>query len=126
MKKPKIMIIDDNKLILEITGDYFENAGFEVVKRDQALGAAVAIIDERPDCVLLDINMPAISGAEIMKLIKKHYEKEIKVFFYSEQEESALKKLVEETGADGYFRKSHKREEVLAVVREAIAPWTRV
>lgn len=121
--KQKIMIIDDNNLILEVIGDYFEEAGFTVVKRDQALGTSTAVYEEQPDLVLLDVNMPTLSGDELVGLIKDNNKKEIKVFLHSEQDEWTLRKLVEKTGADGFFKKSDNREELLRIVQKALERW---
>ena len=120
MKKPKIMIVDDDNLILEISGDLFANAGYEVLKRNMGIGTAVAVMNEQPDCVLLDVNMPGISGDMIVPLIKNNNEKEIKVFFHSNQDDLALKKLAQETGADGFFRKSGNWNGLLTMVQRAI------
>lgn len=122
MKNKKIMIVDDDKLILEITGDHFEKAGYIVVKRDRALGTSTAVFEEQPDCVLLDVNMPTLSGDELVGLIKENNKKDIKVFFHSEQDEWSLKKLVEKTGADGFFKKSSDREGLLRMVQRALSP----
>ena len=122
MKNKKIMIVDDNKLILEITGDHFEDAGFTVIKRDRALGTSTAVYEEQPDCILLDVNMPTLSGDELVGLIKENNKKDIKIFLHSEQDEWSLKKLVEKTGADGYFKKSSDREGLLRMVQMALSP----
>lgn len=121
MKNKKIMIVDDNRLILEITGDHFEEAGFIVIKRDRALGTSTAVYEEQPDCVLLDVNMPALSGDELVGLIKENNKKDIKVFLHSEQDEWTLKKLADKSGADGFFKKSSDREGLLRMVETAIS-----
>lgn len=121
--KQKIMIIDDNKFILEVMGVFFEEAGFAVVKRDQSLGTSAAVYEEQPDCVLLDVNMPTLSGDELVGMIKENNKKTIKVFLFSEQDEWSLKKLVDKTGADGFFKKGTSKEEMLRVVQKSLERW---
>ena len=123
MGKSKIMIVDDNRLILEVVGDYFEEAGFDVVKRDSALGTSTAVYEEQPDCILLDVNMPTLSGDEMVEMIRNSSKKDVKVILHSEQDEWDLKKLAEKTGADGFFKKSGNREVLLKMVQKAISPW---
>lgn len=54
------MIVDDNKLLLQITKDIVENEGYQVITRENPIGTTLAIRNEKPDCLLLDVNMPAL------------------------------------------------------------------
>jgi len=47
---------------------------------------------------------------------------DIKIFFHSDLDELSLKKLVEKTGADGFFKKSSDREGLLRMVQMAVSP----
>ena len=62
---PKVMIVDDENTVLEITGAVLEDHGYRVIKRESALGTSLAILREKPDVVLLDVNMPGLSGDRI-------------------------------------------------------------
>ena len=120
MKKPKLLIVDDNNLVLEITGDLFLEAGFDIVKRKNPVGTTAAVRKEMPDCVLLDINMPLLSGEKIVPLIKNNRKNDVKIILYSDLPESELARIAEETGADGYITKSRSKEEIVEKVRSAI------
>ena len=121
MDKPKIMIVDDNNLILEITGDLFEEAGFHVVKRNSPLGTTAAVNQEKPDCILLDVNMPALSGDKIVGLLKGKRSGGMKILLHSDRGEEELQRLAMETGADGFVKKSGDKGVLVAKVRAAIA-----
>ncbi len=121
MGKSRIMIVDDNNLILEITGDVLEEAGFEVIKRSNPMGTTAAVKHEKPDCILLDINMPGLSGDKLVDLIKKNNGEKIKIILHSDRCEAELKKMTDETGADGYFKKSWGKDLLVKKVRSILS-----
>ena len=120
MGRPKVMIVDDNNLILEITGDLFLEAGFDVIKRNSTIGTSAAVLQEKPHCILLDVNMPALSGDKMVGLLKKNKSLESKIFLYSDMCEMELTRLATETGADGYFNKSGDKNHMVEKVRSLI------
>ena len=120
MNRPKVMIVDDNNLILEITGDLFAEAGFDVVKRNKSLGTSAAVMEEKPHCVLLDVNMPGLSGDRMVDIIKKNNSSGIKVYFHSDMGEAELIQMVTSTGADGFFRKSGDKDEMVRKIRSSL------
>jgi len=66
----KILVIEDNELNLMLFGDLLEDEGYSVVKcpeGDKAYGVAKEC---QPDLILMDINLPGMSGYEIVKLVK--------------------------------------------------------
>ncbi len=106
MNKPLIMVVDDCEITLKATKRYLENAGFEVIVRSHAIGTTSQIMNKRPDCVLLDVSMPGLMGTDITKILRQNNLNDIKVVLYSGKEESELRHLVIECGADGYIKKS--------------------
>jgi DNA-binding response OmpR family regulator len=80
MDKPKILLIDDEKDILEIFKKGLEIKGFEV---DAFSSSAEAIIRFKPfhfDFVITDIRMPGLNGLELYRLIRQQDDK-VKIFF---------------------------------------------
>lgn len=120
MSKPKIMIVDDNNFILEITGDLFQEAGFDVVKRSSPLGTSAAVQKEKPHCVLLDVNMPALSGDKMVGLIKKNNSAGLKIYLHSDRCEEELTQLATKSGADGFFKKGGDKSLMLEQIRDSI------
>src|SRR5882724_2147951 len=66
-----ILIIDDNAVVLEMTRSTLEMAGFRVLIRDRTEGAIGTILQERPDLVLLDVNMPNVSGDSLADVLSR-------------------------------------------------------
>lgn len=67
----RIMIVDDDREILEMTAMLLSAAGYEVTTA-QSGEEAVYLLQENPsELILLDINMPGMDGWEVLRLIKE-------------------------------------------------------
>lgn len=67
----KILIVEDNEMNIRLFSDLLKSKGYDVVQcmeGKKALGVAEA---EKPDLILMDIQMPEISGLEVTALIRK-------------------------------------------------------
>lgn len=65
----KVMIVDDDATVLEVTAAILEQQGYDVLTRDSAIGTSLAIIRDKPDVVLLDVHMPGLSGDKLAELM---------------------------------------------------------
>jgi len=109
-KTAKIIVIDDNQTVLAATRVILEEAGFEVVTADRAIGASAIVIREQPDLVLLDLVMP-LSGSAIVSIMRSHSVlKDTLVVLYSSRPLEELRAAAEQCGADGYIQKSSSPE----------------
>jgi len=67
----KIMIVDDEELNIEVVKEYLKIDGYEnLVSTNDARQAVAAIYHEKPDLVLLDLNMPQVSGLDILQELR--------------------------------------------------------
>jgi len=102
----KIVIIDDDKVILQLAQKALETVGFEVVLLETPLGATIKILSAKPDLILIDVNMPELSGEHLVSVLREVlHDNDVPIVFYSSLEESKLTKLVERYGASGYIQK---------------------
>lgn len=104
----KVLLIEDDPLLINIYTTKLKQTGFEVVVVDKGERAFQAVLEEMPDVVLLDIVMPQVDGWEILKSIKERAEtKNIQVIILSNlgQKEEIEKGL--ELGATRYLIKAH-------------------
>jgi len=100
----KILIIDDDQRHLMTASEILEEEGHQVITHNLAFGATNLIKHHKPDLVLLDINMPALSGDRLMSVMRDEI-RGVPVVFYSSNDEDSLRRLVTECGADGYICK---------------------
>src|SRR5579859_1581469 len=103
-RKPKILLMDDSELTLEVTRAALEAEGFEV-RAAQSLGTFNVILKTwSPTIVLTDVNMPGVSGPELCRWIKVRIETEsVPVVLFSDMPEPRLAELAEEAGADAFL-----------------------
>jgi len=81
----------------------------EVITHKSWIGATNRIKELQPDLVLLDINMPALSGDKLVSIIKSYYCDAVTtpIVFYSSNDEDSLKELVKTQSVQGYICKGN-------------------
>jgi CheY-like chemotaxis protein len=114
--KPKIAVIDDNEVVLEVTRGVLEGAGYEVVTHDRSAGCVALLLHEKPDLLLMDVNMPGLGGDTIVSVLGKAApSSETVVLLYSGLPPEVLKAKASAAGAHGFV---HKSSDSFALVRE--------
>lgn len=66
----KILIVEDNELNLKLFNDLLEAHGYETVEIKDGLDAVAVVKRHKPDLILMDIQLPEISGLDVTKKIK--------------------------------------------------------
>ena len=107
----KVMVVDDDPVALQIAAAVLEAQGHQVLTRESALGTSVAVLRERPDVLVLDINMPGISGKTLLEAIREQ-DAQAQVIFYSGRDPDELESLVSETGVLGAVAKAVDPDEL--------------
>jgi DNA-binding NtrC family response regulator len=102
-ERHRILIVDDEPLILEVLSEHFK-ANYEVETALNGTDALGAVLRQRPDVVLLDINMPRMSGVQVLKDIKQ-IDESIAVIMVTANEQIALAAEALKSGAFGYVPK---------------------
>lgn len=111
LKRKKIMIIDDNEEVLQVTQELLEHEGYDVIIHQNGFGVTSAIRVNQPDLVLLDINMPALSGENLAPIIRANaHTSRVPVLFYSSNDEDSLLESVTRFGVAGYICKGNISE----------------
>lgn len=115
----KILVADDNKLLLNMSGDALAEAGFEVILVESGLEVYKQVLAEKPNMILLDIMMPGIDGIEVCRNLKRSpVTKDIVIVIHSGKTDMALMDLCFEMGAEAYIIKSDDFEEMVRRVKE--------
>lgn len=113
-----ILVVDDSKTVRQGTVRILEEAGFAV--REAGSGAeALRAAAERPDLIVLDINMPDISGFEVCRILKANSStRHIPVLHLTATFLSLRDKIAGlESGADGYLTQPVDQSELIVTIK---------
>lgn len=105
-EKKKVLVIDDEEMHLFTAKGLLESDRIDVITYRGSFGVTNFIKDNLPDLILLDINMPALSGENLVSIFKPYCaERGIPILFYSSNDEGTLRDLVSIHGVQGYICK---------------------
>lgn len=113
----KILVIDDSELVLDITRDALEEEDYQVLTNSSWVEVNATIREHRPDMILLDLMMPSIKGESLCEILKKSsFGRDIPIIIFSTKEESEIKRLAEDAGAEGYIVKRMNKKDIVESV----------
>jgi CheY-like chemotaxis protein len=119
----KIMLVDDDKFLLEMYARKFINSGFEVLSATSGEDAINQIVNTPElDVLLFDIIMPEMDGIDLLKKVKEENlaPKALKIVLSNQGQQVEIEKA-EKIGVDGYIVKAlHTPSEVVKKVSEII------
>jgi len=117
----KILIVDDEKDIVELIAYNLEREGFAVLRAYDGQAAWEAVKTEKPNLAVLDLMLPGISGLDVCKLIRRHKETEMMpVIMVTAKSDQVDKILGLELGADDYMTKPFHVRELIARIRAVL------
>ena len=108
----KILLIDDEPEIVEISRDYFKSAGYDVVTANNGLSGLQTARREKPDLIVLDLMMPEMDGLDFCRTIRR--ESDVPIIMLTARVEETDKLIGLEIGADDYITKPFSPRELVA------------
>jgi CheY-like chemotaxis protein len=127
-QKKKILVVDDNEIILKTTSMKLQGAGYEVLTSLDPSEGVSAVRKEKPDLVLLDITFPpdvggvSWDGFRIMEWLHRVDEtKKIPIIVISGVVEEKNKQRAVAAGAVAFFPKPVNFDEMLKVIRATLS-----
>ena len=118
-----VMMVDDEPITLDVVQAYLEDAGYQnFVTVSDPSQAMELVANEKPDVLLLDLMMPAVSGFDILKMIRadaKFQHLPVIVLTSSTDSETKLKAL--ELGATDFLAKPVDASELILRLRNTLA-----
>src|SRR5512136_2583427 len=114
----KILVIDDEREIVKLVKAYLEPAGFRVVTASDGQEGLTVFRHEKPDLVVLDLNLPRIDGLDVCRTIRRESDTPVIMLTARVEEQDRLIGL--ELGADDYVVKPFSPREVVARVRTVL------
>jgi DNA-binding response OmpR family regulator len=120
-RKPKVIIVDDDRDTREMLTMALDLEGFEVSQAANGLRLISAMHVDRPDVILLDVMMSWIDGFELCRAIKKNETfADIPVVFISARKSMEDEAVGREAGAVDYFAKPLDVDRLIARIREIL------
>ena len=108
VSKRQVLVVDDDPSVRESVAGLLTSAGYDVASAEDGLGALSQIKNALPDVIISDLNMPGMSGTELLAVVRQSFPQILTVAMsgaYSDSDE-----LPPEVIADGYYPKGEHPE----------------
>jgi two-component system alkaline phosphatase synthesis response regulator PhoP len=113
-----ILVIDDEPKIAKLARDYLERGGYRVVTAADGTTALAAARHERPDLIVLDLNLPGLDGLDVCRALRR--ESDVPIIMLTARVDEADRLIGLELGADDYITKPFSPRELVARVRAVL------
>jgi len=113
-----VLLVDDEPPIRRLLRTLFEMAGWRVAEAETAGAALDAVAVRRPELVVLDLGLPDISGADVLRRLREWTQTPVIVLSVRADEQEKVRLL--ELGADDYITKPFGSAELIARARTVL------
>jgi two-component system alkaline phosphatase synthesis response regulator PhoP len=113
-----ILVVDDEPKIVKLARDYLENAGYGVLATGDGRTALAIARSEKPDLVVLDLNLPGMDGLDVCRQLRR--ESDVPIIMLTARIEETDRLIGLEIGADDYITKPFSPRELVARVRAVL------
>lgn len=113
-----ILMVDDEKKLVSVVRGYLEQAGFSVRVAYDGKQALTVFRHEKPNLVLLDLNLPEMDGLDVARTLRK--ESSVPIIMLTARVEETDRLIGLELGADDYIVKPFSPREVVARIRTVL------
>ncbi|MCO6449227.1 MAG: response regulator transcription factor [Caldilineales bacterium] len=113
-----ILVVDDEPKIVQQSRDYLERAGFRVITAGDGQLALTQFRHEKPDLVVLDLNLPGMDGLDVCRTLRR--ESDVPIIMLTARVEETDRLIGLELGADDYITKPFSPRELVARVRAVL------
>ncbi len=118
-RTPRVLVIDDDRLLCELVRTTFELEGFEVDTAYDVIEAERVLVETRPDAILLDIGLPGIDGIFYLERLRETPQtSRIPIVAISGSDEAG--RAARAVGAEAFLRKPFSPLELIALVTPLI------
>jgi len=117
----KVLIVEDNELNMKLFDDLLLSQGFETLKVREGLKALDIAREHRPDLIIMDIQLPEVSGLEVTKWLKEDDDlKDIPVVAVTAFAMKGDEEKIREGGCEAYIAKPISVADFLDTVKKYI------
>jgi DNA-binding response OmpR family regulator len=114
----KILVVDDEPEIVKLVCAYLERAGYAVVTAYEGQQALAVFRHERPNLVVLDLNLPGLDGLDVCRSLRR--DSDVPIIILTARVEEIDRLIGLELGADDYVVKPFSPREIVARVRAVL------
>jgi two-component system alkaline phosphatase synthesis response regulator PhoP len=118
MPGAKVLVVDDERSILDLVTAYLRQAGYEVYTAMDGPSGLEAARAYQPDLIVLDIMLPGMDGIEVLTRLRR--ESDVYVIMLTARSEETDKVVGLSVGADDYLTKPFSPRELVARVKAAL------
>jgi len=112
----RILIVDDDPDLVDRIAQLLEE-DYEVVATTDWGEINKLFFREGVALVLMDVNLPILAGDRLVSVLRgPRRDPRTPIVYFSSSDEDTMKRLVQETGADGYMKKSLRGAEVIKAI----------
>jgi len=121
MEKKKILVVDDERDLVEIMTFRLKSAGYDVLSAYDGQEALEKARRDKPDLIILDLMLPKIDGYKVCGMLKFDARfKKIPIILFTARAQEVDKKTGEDMGADAYITKPFEPAAFLAKIEELL------
>jgi two-component system, OmpR family, alkaline phosphatase synthesis response regulator PhoP len=113
-----ILVVDDEPKIVRLARDYLEQSNFRVLPVSDGQAALATARQEKPDLVVLDLNLPGLDGLDVCRALRR--ESNVPIIMLTARAEEMDRLIGLELGADDYIVKPFSPRELVARVRAVL------
>ncbi|HET7400954.1 MAG TPA: Hpt domain-containing protein, partial [Usitatibacter sp.] len=119
---PLVMVVDDSLTVRKITSRMLAREGFEVATAKDGVDALQQLQDIRPDCILLDVEMPRMDGFEFARNVRADEgTKSIPIIMITSRTADKHRNRALEIGVNEYMGKPYQEDQLLELIRRYTA-----
>lgn len=116
----KILVADDSPVIRTAVSVILNEAGFEVVTAEDGIDTIQKFYAERPDLLVLDIQMPKMTGYMAARLLKEDWSvAHVPILILTAHDSAEDRYWADKSGADGYLTKETLGDDLIPAIRSA-------
>ncbi|MHC4844362.1 MAG: response regulator [Planctomycetota bacterium] len=117
----KVLVIEDNENNMELITFILESNNYQTIRAETGQMGVTLALQERPDFVLLDIQLPDIMGTEVLKMIRaSEIGASIPIIAVTSYAMAGDREKLLDAGCDGYIEKPIDPSVVITQIREVI------
>lgn len=118
MMNELILVVDDEPKMVKLARDYLEKGGYGVISAENGPTALSQFQHQRPDLVVLDLNLPGMDGLDVCREIRRT--SDVPIIMLTARVEEMDRLIGLELGADDYITKPFSPRELVARVRAVL------